>query len=343
MSNDNAFDSKQFRKALGSFVTGVTVVTTRGADGKDAGLTANSFNSASLTPPMVLWSLDKKSSNFATFMETDHFAVHILAAGQEAVSNQFAKSGTDRFAGLQVERGAGQVPLLDGCAARFQCRTTYRYEGGDHIIFVGEVLSFDSTGHAPLAFHGGRYGRLQPPLVAVPTHRVTDDDDFLGFMLRRAYAQLMMPLLADVRRRGLNDLHRSILTVLSMGDGRSVAEVSRLVEIGGHLASEEHFQDLAMQGLITIDHGMDGGVVRFTEAGRQCAGDHMVAKKTAETDATHGFTQDEVQLLKNLLQRVIGNTAAGLPDFWRKENFWRDNNIWGATPANAPEGAGVQP
>ncbi len=342
MHDTTSFDSKQFRKALGAFATGVTVVTTRGADGEDAGLTANSFNSASLAPPMVLWSLDKKSSNLAAFMEADHFAVHILAAGQEAVSNQFAKSGADRFAGLQVERGAGHVPLLGDCAARLQCRTAYRYEGGDHIIFVGEVLAFDSTGHAPLVFHGGRYGRLQPPPAELATRHAAGDDDFLGFMLRRAYAQLMMPLLADVQRRGLNDLHRSILTVLSMGDGRSVAEVSRLVELGGHLASEEHFQDLATQGLITIGPGEDGGMVCFTESGRRCASDHMVAKRAAEGDATRGFSRDEVQLLKNLLQRVIGNTGAGVPDFWRRENFWRENNIWG-TLAKTSEGAGAQP
>ena len=89
---------------------------------------------------MVLWSLDKKSSNLQHFMTGDHFAVHILAADQEAISNRFAKSGADRFASLDVERGHGDIPLLDGCATRFQCRTSYRYEGGDHVIFVGEVL-----------------------------------------------------------------------------------------------------------------------------------------------------------------------------------------------------------
>ena len=144
MTNISSIDGKQFRKALGSFTTGVTVVTARGADGKDVGLTANSFNSVSLEPPMVLWSLDKKSSNRQAFMDTDHFAVHILASDQEQISNRFAKSGIDRFADVKVERGHGDVPLLDGCSARFECRTTYRYDGGDHVIFVGEVLSFDS-------------------------------------------------------------------------------------------------------------------------------------------------------------------------------------------------------
>ena len=155
MTNTTTIDSKQFRKALGSFTTGVTVVTTRGVEGEDVGLTANSFNSVSLDPPMVLWSLDRKSSIAAAFMAADHFAVHILASDQEHVSNQFAARGIDRFAGLAVERGHGDIPLLAGCSARFECRTSYRHDGGDHVIFVGEVVAFDSFGRAPLVYHGG--------------------------------------------------------------------------------------------------------------------------------------------------------------------------------------------
>ncbi len=153
-------DKKQFRQALGAFTTGVTVVTTRGVDGKDYGLTANSFNSVSMDPPMVLWSLSKTSSNNAAFTAADHFAVHILAAEQEAISNQFAKSGADKFAGLPLESGQGEVPLLGGCSARFECKVTHQYDGGDHIIFVGEVLHFDHFAKAPLIFHAGSYGTV---------------------------------------------------------------------------------------------------------------------------------------------------------------------------------------
>ena len=110
MTNTTTIDSKQFRKALGSFTTGVTVVTTRGVEGEDVGLTANSFNSVSLDPPMVLWSLDRKSSKAAAFMAADHFAVHILASDQEHVSNRFAKRGIDR------------LPALPSNAATVTCR-----------------------------------------------------------------------------------------------------------------------------------------------------------------------------------------------------------------------------
>lgn len=156
-----AFDTRQFRQALGAFATGVTIVTTRDRDGNDVGLTVNSFNSVSLEPPLVLWSLARSSAQLLTaFTEAEYFTVHILAADQEALSNLFASRGVDKFAGLDVQRGVGDVPLLAGCTARFQCRTAHRYAGGDHEIFLGEVVAFENTECAPLLFHAGRYASL---------------------------------------------------------------------------------------------------------------------------------------------------------------------------------------
>jgi 3-hydroxy-9,10-secoandrosta-1,3,5(10)-triene-9,17-dione monooxygenase reductase component len=157
----SAIDKITFRSALGAFPTGVTVITTA-HNGVDAGLTANSFNSVSLEPPMVLWSLGKQSSNMQTFLESGHFAIHVLAEHQEDLSTRFAKSGSDKFAGLEFSRGEAEVPLFEGCCARFQCRKVFEYAGGDHIIFVGEVLRLDQTHHAPLAFHRGQYAALAP-------------------------------------------------------------------------------------------------------------------------------------------------------------------------------------
>jgi 3-hydroxy-9,10-secoandrosta-1,3,5(10)-triene-9,17-dione monooxygenase reductase component len=149
--------SQQFRRALGAFATGVTIVTTRDGAGQDIGLTANSFNSVSLNPPMVLWSLSRHSLSLPAFLAAEHFAVHVLAATQDDLAQRFATRGADKFAGLTVERGPGDIPLLEGCAARFQCNTAYRYEGGDHVIFVGAVVAFDQSERAPLVFHAGEY------------------------------------------------------------------------------------------------------------------------------------------------------------------------------------------
>ena len=156
---DQAFDSQRFRRALGTFTTGVTIVTTVDAAGADVGMTANSFNSLSLTPPMVLWSLGHSSTNYATFLGAEHFAVHILAADQDLLATRFSQRGIDRFAGLALDRGHGGVPLLDGASARFECRTVHRYEGGDHVIFVGEVLGFEHCEKDPLVFKAGRFVR----------------------------------------------------------------------------------------------------------------------------------------------------------------------------------------
>src|SRR5262245_16891948 len=146
-------DPRAFRSALSSFTTGVTIVTTREAAGRDIGLTVNSFNSVSLDPPMVLWSLARTSNSLGAFRASRRFAVHVLSAEQEPLSGRFARRGADRFEGLELERGEGGIPLLTGCAARFQCRTAFEYEGGDHVIFVAEVVEFDHDDRPPLVFH----------------------------------------------------------------------------------------------------------------------------------------------------------------------------------------------
>ena len=154
------FNSKSLRTAFGAFATGVTIVTARGADGADAGLTANSFSSLSLQPPMVLWSLSKTSSGIDAFRGSAFFAVHVLSAEQEALSTRFATKNSERVAGVPVDRGPDSTPMLRDCAARFVCRTAYQHEGDAPGIFVGQVLEFTHTGRSPLVFHGGRYGMV---------------------------------------------------------------------------------------------------------------------------------------------------------------------------------------
>jgi 3-hydroxy-9,10-secoandrosta-1,3,5(10)-triene-9,17-dione monooxygenase reductase component len=166
MSDDREGHARRFRRALGAFATGVTIVTTRDAKGRDLGLTANSFNSVSLDPPMVLWSLAKTARSLPAFVAASHFAIHVLAADQEELSLRFATRGSEKFAGLTLERGASQVPLLRGCAARFQCRTASRHEAGDHMIFVGEVEAFDHSDLPELLFHRGRYALAVPKASA---------------------------------------------------------------------------------------------------------------------------------------------------------------------------------
>ena len=152
-------DQSAFRDALGTFVTGVTIVTAYDEDGQPSGLTANSFNSVSLDPPLVLWSLAKSAQSRAAFTSSGHFAVHVLAASQQDLSDRFARSGVDKFAGLEWEAGELGSPLFPDFAARFECKTRHEYEGGDHVILVGEVVAFEANDVPPLLFHAGSYAR----------------------------------------------------------------------------------------------------------------------------------------------------------------------------------------
>lgn len=153
-----AFSDPEFRAALGMFATGVTIITARDASGAPVGLTANSFNSVSLAPPLVLWSLARSASSMPAFEHGSHYAINILSAGQHALAARFASKGIDRFADLPFREGVGGAPILEGSAAVFECFNRSQYEEGDHVIFVGEVERCErQEGLAPLIFHGGRY------------------------------------------------------------------------------------------------------------------------------------------------------------------------------------------
>lgn len=162
MSNPDR-DSRAFRDALGLFATGITVVTTRGPGGEAVGLTVNSFNSVSLEPPLVLWSLMLGSPSEEAFRACSHYAIHVLADGQQALSAKFSGSREQRFAGLATADGLGGAPLIEGCLARFECRNAIQYAGGDHLIFVGRVERFERSAGDPLLYFGGGYRAISRP------------------------------------------------------------------------------------------------------------------------------------------------------------------------------------
>lgn len=153
-------EPSEFRNALGRFATGVTVVTTVDEAGCRFGVTANSYNSVSLDPPLVLWSLANSSRSMAAFAGCEVFAVHILGAHQEDLAMRFASRGEDKFAELNTREGFGGVPLFDDCVAHFECVTQNRFEGGDHQIFLGRVVNFEAGDREPLLFHRGRFAKV---------------------------------------------------------------------------------------------------------------------------------------------------------------------------------------
>lgn len=153
-------DPDRFRSALGRFASGVTVLTMRDADGKDHGMTATAFSSLSLDPPLVLVCVDRGASMAGPLGQATHFAVNLLARGQEELSRRFAEKDVDRFSGVATVRGREDVPLLDGAIAHLECRIDARHPGGDHVIVVGEVLDARAHEGEPLVYHLGRYGRI---------------------------------------------------------------------------------------------------------------------------------------------------------------------------------------
>lgn len=155
-----AFDATTFRRTLGMFATGITVITARNRDGSLIGLTVNSFNSVSLDPPLIIWSLANTSSVREALETCEYYAVNVLARDQMEISNLFASKTADRFKDVEWEAGLGGAPVLAGCCAVFEVRNTLRYPGGDHVIFVGEVERCDRSEREPLIFFNGRYASL---------------------------------------------------------------------------------------------------------------------------------------------------------------------------------------
>ena len=150
-------DDRKFRDALGTFATGITIVTASDTAGGPIAMTVNSFASVSLDPPLVLWSVNRAHDVFEDFANAEHYAVHVLRHDQEHLSGHFSGDRPDKFEGIDYDLGTGQLPLLSSYCARFVCQVEHRYDGGDHMILVGRVLEFDHKPAPPLVFHAGQY------------------------------------------------------------------------------------------------------------------------------------------------------------------------------------------
>ncbi|MES3001815.1 MAG: flavin reductase [Pseudomonadota bacterium] len=306
-------EGRALRDAFGSFATGVTIVTTSGPQG-DIGLTANSFSSVSLDPPMVLWSLAKTSTSADAFRSNAHFAVHILSADQEALSARFATKGIDRFGGLELDRGPGGVPMLPDCMARFTCKLAYQYEGGDHVIFVGEILDFRHSASKPLVFHGGRYGMLLPKQSAAATQlpdapgNLSSDD--LLYQVSNAYFRTRQAVIDQLEHDGWTAEEYAVLSIVGREDGLAMPEiVARSEKFRGQAISAAIMEKLIARGLLRVDATGGKEHVRLTPEGRLSVMELVAIRKSSEADVQGNLDPSEVQLLKHLLARLIPQVA----------------------------------
>ena len=262
-----------FRRSLAEFATGVTVITTSATE-EPFGLTSNSFTSVSLEPPLVLWSIRRESKSFAAFAACSHFAVNVLAEDQSELSQRFARSGSDKFKGLDCRIGEGGAPLLGGVAATFECVSRETHDGGDHLILVGEVVRYTRYDRQPLLFVKGRYAvSAEHPDTRVLTSdgkgRPLEDggERVLSNLMIRAYSAIAARLERGRQTAGLGLtlMQARLLRAAAASPDRTLDELMPELLLDFN-ASQNLLESMVSLGLIAVDNG---GRVKLTDDGEK--------------------------------------------------------------------------
>ena len=304
------FDPRAFRTALGQFATGVTVVTAADGQGGFVGTTASSFNSVSMDPPLILWSIDNGARSLPAYEQAAHFVVNVLAADQVQLSNHFARQQEDKFDSVDFELNAQAVPALRGCSAYFHCKTRYLYAGGDHTIIVGEVLQFDASGRDGLLFHQGRYS-------VSDAHPVVAADADPGTPLEESFAANYLHYLAGRCFHQLIDKLDQMLETqeVSQYEYRVLASFSGLRD--ADRATLAHYTILTPETLQPVlERLKNRGLLRqsrekfsLTEAGHDLLIPLMAIAKSNEADMLSTFSGEQAQQFKQMLKQAIAWTA----------------------------------
>jgi len=300
-------DQRAFRRALGNFVTGVTIVTAKGSDG-EVGVTASSFNSLSLDPPLILWSCAKNSLSCVTFEQASHFAVNILAAEQKDLSNRFSRQQRDKFEKVTWTPGLGGAPLFPNCAGIFQCESYQKHDGGDHWIFVGKVVEFDDFGRAPLGFHQGAYSVVMAhPDSAVRSEtasgltepksaRVRNHTFFLMLKAVRSYQAKYKP---KQEALGLSLLEARALLFLSDHPG---FDCGMLVEyLSAPINTVSEVMDSVLERGLAIE-GENG--FELTERGEERARQSWLLAEQHAEETFSQFSDSQIETFKEVLREL---------------------------------------
>jgi flavin reductase (DIM6/NTAB) family NADH-FMN oxidoreductase RutF/DNA-binding MarR family transcriptional regulator len=230
-SGDPALDSRAFRRCLGQYATGVTIVTTM-SGGRLAGVTANSFSSVSLDPPLVLWSISRRSRSFAAFEAAEFCAINILASSQIHLAQRFSGREEDKFAGVDWSAGIGGAPVLKGAVAQLECRRQASHDGGDHLILISRVLRYSTYEAEALLFAQGRYGVVEdyPDVRGVETPSdgagLPPDAPFLTLMFQ-AYHAISGDFEEHRTAEGVTRSQVRALTGLSETPGLTLRDLAR--------------------------------------------------------------------------------------------------------------------
>ncbi|PYF83153.1 MULTISPECIES: p-hydroxyphenylacetate 3-hydroxylase reductase component [Marinomonas] len=299
-----SFDPKEFRRCLGNFATGVTVITAKSADGTQVGVTANSFNSVSLDPPLILWSIVKTSSSYAVFENADHFSVNILAADQIDLSNNFAKPSEDKFANIETRNGVGGAPLLTNTAANFQCEKYQVIDGGDHWIMIGKVVAFENFGRAPLLYVQGSYAGAIPFTGAkTPAQNVASDKtlarlhDSAIYLMHKVLQKVQENYLPKQSSTGLSTSEARLLLVLSDTAGITIDDLTNLVTIPS-VDVIDGVESLKGFGLINSD-------LELTDKGEEMAERLWAISNQQQSDIFANLKEDELNSFKQQLHQLL--------------------------------------
>lgn len=299
-------DPAAFRRCLGQFATGVTVITASGPDGP-VGMTANSFSSVSLDPPMVLWSAKRQSPSFSAFEAATHFAINVLGSDQVAASKHFGKSGPDKFDGVAWTPGAGGAPILRGVVASFECRRIAAHPGGDHVIFVGEVERFARFDRDVLLFAQGRYAVASdhPEAVASAGGGTSDQrlgpmNEFLTALLYRAHGELSEALEEGRRAEGLTLLQTRLMSAIETLPGRTLEQLLPHLFLGAN-AAQGTVGELIAMGVI-----WDGGAgLRLTALGTERNRSLLARARTIEARNLQGVSASDIAATRRVLAHLI--------------------------------------
>ncbi|MGO1500078.1 MAG: flavin reductase [Marinobacter sp.] len=301
------FDPKDFRRALGKFPTGVTVITTRDSKGEPIGMTASSFNTLSIDPALVLWSIDKGAYSLDSFKKGSGFAINVLRNDQIETSNRFAKRGEDKFAGLETSDCANGAPLIPDAAAWFSCITWEVYEGGDHLIIVGEVTDYGYASNVgSLVFHNGRYAvpathpAGHPPVKSLEAHGFLGD--YLLYQLRQtlnAYAVDFYPRLSEF---DVTAEEWRVLTLLGDGEAMTLETISSYVS--------QPLKELAETGEWLKEKGLvqfvNDDALQLTEKGVKLASELLDMAIEHERKVMSALDESERDMFKSMLTRIQG-------------------------------------
>lgn len=300
------FDSKSFRRALGNFATGVTIMTAQNAQGVKVGVTANSFNSVSLEPPLILWSIDKRSSSYEVFAEATHFAVNILAADQIDLSNKFARSKDDKYANIDFELGAGQAPVLKECSAVFECERFNIIEGGDHWIIIGRVVNFQDNGRSPLLYHQGAYSSVLPH-PSLNTKATSCEEIFPGRLYDNVYYLLTQAVRAytnDYQPKQLASGYRTsearMLLVLESKTATSKDDLQR--EVAMPTREIEQAADILIRKGLMVDAEK---TYELTKLGVEAAKMLYQIADSHQKEVFEKYSEEDKTLFKTMLKDLI--------------------------------------